>query len=230
MATVYRARDTVLDRDVALKVLHPHLRGAPEARARFQREAKTVARLRHPNVLDVYDFGEDAGSEAYLATELLTGPTLKEWVQTHSRLGAELAVALAIQIGEGLAAAHDSGIVHRDVKPENVLLHERRVLKLTDFGIAHLVDANTFTATGQVIGSPGHMAPEIVQGGEASVATDMFSFGTVLYFLLTGTLPLYGAFEDCAPALDVGGVPSSHVASFAPEPAETGGSEASMLS
>jgi hypothetical protein len=194
MATVYRARDSVLDRDIALKVLHPHLRGAPEARGRFHREAKTVARLRHPNVLDVYDFGEgdESTSEAYLAAELLTGPTLKEWVQTHARLGAEIAVALAIQIGEGLAAAHDASIVHRDVKPENVLLHERRVLKLTDFGIAHLVDAHTFTATGQVIGSPGHMAPEIVQGGEASVATDMFSFGTVLYFLLTGALPFTG--------------------------------------
>ena len=192
MATVYRARDTVLERDVALKVLHPHLRGAPEARARFAREARAVAKLRHPNVLDVYDFGDDEASEAYLAAELLTGPTLKEWIASQPRLAPELAVALAVLIAQALAAAHDADIVHRDVKPENVLLHEKRTLKLTDFGIAHLVDAHTFTATGQVIGSPGHMAPEIVQGGDACVATDVFAFGTVLYFLLTGTLPFTG--------------------------------------
>ncbi len=192
MATVHKAHDPVLERHVALKVLHPHLRGTPEARTRFAREAKAVARLRHPNVLEVYDFGDAEADESFLAAELLTGPTLKEWVLAHPRLCAELGVALAIEIGEALAAAHAAGIVHRDVKPENVLLHQNASLKLTDFGIAHLVDAHSFTATGQVIGSPGHMAPEIVQGGEACVATDVFSFGTVLYFLLTGALPFTG--------------------------------------
>lgn len=193
MATVYRAHDTVLDREVALKVMHPHLRGAEEARKRFHREARSVARLRHPKVLEIYDFSGEGSEESYIAMEMLTGPTLKSWREDLSHeLPAEIAACIVIQICEALEAAHAANIVHRDVKPENVLLHENRTLKLTDFGIADMMDAISMTATGQILGSPGHMAPEQIEGRDSDVRTDLFSLGTVLYYLATGRLPFTG--------------------------------------
>jgi serine/threonine-protein kinase len=192
MASVYRARDTHLDRKVAVKIMHPHLRGAREARVRFTREARTVARLRHPNILEIYDYSGEDSPESYIATELLTGPTLKRFAEQHPDLPPEIAACMVAQIARALAVAHDHGIIHRDVKPENVLLHENRALKLTDFGIAQMVDAQSMTATGQVLGSPGHMAPEQVEGKECDARTDVFALGTVLYFLATGKLPFTG--------------------------------------
>lgn len=192
MATVYRAHDTVLDRPVALKIMHPHLRGAEEARRRFQREARSVARLRHPRVLEIYDFSGEGSSEAYIAAELLTGPTLKHWREQQKDVPAEVAACFSIEIAKALESAHAAGIVHRDVKPENVLLHENRTLKLTDFGIADMIDAQSMTATGQILGSPGHMAPEQIEGKDCDARADLFSLGTVLYYLATGRLPFTG--------------------------------------
>ena len=192
MATVYRARDTVLDRLVALKVMHPHLRASEEARQRFHREAQSVARLRHPRVLEIYDFSNEGSTEAYIAAELLTGPTLKAWREAHHEVPAEIAACFGIEIAKALECAHKANIVHRDVKPENVLLHEDRTLKLTDFGIADMVDAASMTATGQILGSPGHMAPEQIEGKDTDKRTDLFSLGTVLYYLATGRLPFTG--------------------------------------
>lgn len=192
MATVYRAHDTVLDRPVALKVMHPHLRAAEEARRRFHREARSVARLRHPRVLEIYDFSGEGSDEAYIAAELLTGPTLKQWREQREEVPAEIAACFAIEIGKALEAAHAANIVHRDVKPENVLLHEDREIKLTDFGIADMIDAQSMTATGQILGSPGHMAPEQIEGKDCDARTDLFSLGTVLYYLATGRLPFTG--------------------------------------
>ena len=192
MATVFRARDTRLDRAVAVKVMHPHLRGALEARARFTREAKTVARLKHPNILEIYDYSGEDSPESFIATELLTGPTLKHFAEEQPDIPAEIAACFAIEIARALAVAHANGIVHRDVKPENVLLHENRSIKLTDFGIAQMVDSQSMTATGQVLGSPGHMAPEQVEGKECDGRSDLFSLGTVLYYLATGRLPFTG--------------------------------------
>ena len=192
MATVYRARDSSLDRFVALKVLHPHLQRTSEARARFTREAKSVARLRHPHILEIYDYSGEASDETYIAAELLTGPTLKDFVLEHKEVPAEIAACIALQLAEALGAAHAKGIIHRDVKPENVLIHEDRCVKLTDFGIAYMVDTHTFTATGQILGSPGHMAPEQVEGGTCDARSDVFSLGTVLYFCATGRLPFIG--------------------------------------
>lgn len=194
MATVYRARDIRLDRLVALKVMHPHLRGAGEARARFSREAVTVARLHHPNILEIYDYsGEDSDTDiSFIATELLTGPTLKQFSDAHHEIPAELAACFVIAIARALSAAHAEGVIHRDVKPENILLHEARTVKLTDFGIAQLVDAQSMTTTGTVLGSPGHMAPEQVEGKECDVRSDIFALGTVLYLLATGRLPFVG--------------------------------------
>ncbi|NNE17093.1 MAG: serine/threonine protein kinase, partial [Myxococcales bacterium] len=192
MATVYRARDSSLDRFVALKVLHPHLQRTSEARARFTREAKSVAKLRHPHILEIYDYSGEASDETYIAAELLTGPTLKDFVLQQRELPAEIAACIALQLADALSAAHAKGIIHRDVKPENVLIHENRCVKLTDFGIAYMVDAHTFTVTGQILGSPGHMAPEQVEGGTSDVRSDVFSLGTVLYFCATGRLPFIG--------------------------------------
>ena len=192
MATVYRARDVNLDREVAVKVMHPHLRKTPEARARFTREARSVARLRHPNVLEIYDYGGENEEESFIAAELLTGPTLKDFVESGQGMPAEIAACFAILVARALAAAHDKGIIHRDVKPENVLLHEARTVKLTDFGIAQMVDSQSFTATGQLLGSPGHMAPEQIEGGDIDQRTDVFSLGTVLYFLALRRLPFTG--------------------------------------
>ena len=192
MATVYRARDSSLDRFVALKVLHPHLQRTSEARARFTREAKSVAKLRHPHILEIYDYSGEDSDETYIAAELLTGPTLKDFVLKQKELPPEIAACIALQLADALGAAHAKGIIHRDVKPENVLIHEDRCVKLTDFGIAYMVDAHTFTVTGQILGSPGHMAPEQVEGGTCDVRSDVFSLGTVLYFCATGRLPFIG--------------------------------------
>jgi serine/threonine-protein kinase len=192
MATVYRARDTKLDRLVALKIMHPHLRGAAEARARFRREAQSVARLKHDRVLEIYDYSGEDSDESYIAAELLTGPTLRKWSDEHAPIPAEIAACFAIEVCRALGAAHDKGIVHRDVKPENILLHENRELKLTDFGIADMVDSASMTATGQILGSPGHMAPEQIEGGHSDPRTDLFALGTVLYLLVTGRLPFTG--------------------------------------
>jgi hypothetical protein len=192
MATVYRARDSSLDRFVALKVLHPHLQRTTEARARFTREAKSVAKLRHPHILEIYDYSGEASDETYIAAELLTGPTLKDFVLKHKEVPPEIAACVAVQLADALGEAHAKGIIHRDVKPENVLIHEDRCVKLTDFGIAHMVDTHTFTVTGQILGSPGHMAPEQVEGKTCDVRSDIFSLGTVLYFCATGRLPFIG--------------------------------------
>ena len=192
MATVYRARDSSLDRLVALKVLHPHLQRTSEARARFTREAKSVARLRHPNILEIYDYSGEASDETYIAAELLTGPTLKDFVLAHKETPPEIAACVALQLADALGEAHEKGIIHRDVKPENVLIHQDRGVKLTDFGIAHMVDTHTFTATGQILGSPGHMAPEQIESGDCDERSDVFSLGTVLYFCATGRLPFVG--------------------------------------
>ncbi|MCZ6807553.1 MAG: serine/threonine-protein kinase [Deltaproteobacteria bacterium] len=192
MATVYRARDSSLDRLVALKVLHPHLQRTSEARARFTREAKSVAKLRHPHILEIYDYSGEASDETYIAAELLTGPTLKDFVLEHKEAPPEIAACIALQLADALSEAHEKGIIHRDVKPENVLIHEDRCVKLTDFGITHMVDTHTFTATGQILGSPGHMAPEQIETGDCDVRSDVFSLGTVLYFCGTGRLPFVG--------------------------------------
>jgi eukaryotic-like serine/threonine-protein kinase len=192
MATVYRARDTRLDRMVALKVMHPHLQGAKEARTRFAREAVTIARLKHPNILEIYDYSGEEGEAHYIATELLTGPTLKQLVDDHPDMPAEIAACLAVLIARALGAAHAEGVIHRDVKPENVMMHDNRAVKLTDFGIAQLVDAQGMTTTGQVLGSPAHMAPEQIEGKDCDARSDIFSLGTVLYLLATGQLPFAG--------------------------------------
>ncbi len=191
MAVVYRAHDPRLERDVAVKVLHPHLARDPESRARFEREARAAARLRHPNIVEVYEFSDPDERESYMVTELLEGPTLRRFTERHPDVPAEVAAAIGIVLCDALACAHAQGVVHRDVKPDNLML-QRGQVKLTDFGIAHVADGRGMTLTGQVLGSPAHMAPEQIEGSHVDARTDVFAAGTVLYQLAVGKLPFEG--------------------------------------
>lgn len=191
MAVVYRARDTVLRRDVALKILHNHLADYQEARDRFQREAHAVAKLRHDNILEIFDYSGGAAA-SYIVTEFIDGRTLKQFISSHPIAFPEIGAMIVLQIGRALAHAHGAGILHRDVKPENVMIRRDGVVKLTDFGISHMVDLERLTITGQLLGSPAYMAPEHVEGRPIDYRTDVFAAGIVLYQLAVGRLPFEG--------------------------------------
>jgi len=194
MGEVYRARDTKLNRDVAVKVLPESIAADREALARFEREAHAVAALNHPNILSIFDFGSHEGT-AYAVMELLEGSTLREKLDAGP-LPQRRAVEIAIQIARGLAAAHEKGVVHRDLKPENLFLTEDGRVKILDFGLAKKLgpsDAATNAPTtpagtepGTVMGTVGYMSPEQVRGREADARSDIFSFGAVLYEMLSG--------------------------------------------
>jgi serine/threonine protein kinase len=218
MACVYRARDRRLGRDVALKVIHPHLRDSGEVARRFSIEAQAVAKLRHPNIVEVYDVSAEGEAEQYLVVELLRGRTLRKLLQVEGALPPEIAAAIGVELLGALAHAHAHGVVHRDIKPENVIVEHRppepqpsagdeagggrhpqsepgdRVLvKLTDFGIAKLLDVQGMTSTGQVLGSPAHMAPEQIEGQEVDARADVFGMGVLLYECMVGHLPFEGS-------------------------------------
>ncbi len=223
MATVYRARDRRLHRDVAVKVIHRHLRENAEVAARFVSEARAVAKLKHPNIVEVYDVSDEGDPERYLVVELVRGTTLRKLLQDglgqakqgdDQRVGAkgwmpvEIAAAIALQVASGLEHAHQQGVVHRDVKPENVLVEAQAAcdptedargseppagsIKITDFGIAKLLDVQGVTSTGQVLGSPAHMAPEQIEGGDVTARADVFGLGVLLYECAVGRLPFDG--------------------------------------
>lgn len=193
MAVVYRAKDTVLRRDVAVKILHPHLADRRAARLRLHREALAAAKLSHENILKVFDFSsEDEAGPAFLVTEYVRGHTLRALLE-HKDLPAEAAALVGYVLAEALALAHEHNIVHRDVKPENVMFRsDDGTLKLMDFGIAKLFDEQELTVTQGLLGSPAHMAPEVIEGKPASYQSDLFSLGTVLYLLATGEYPFWG--------------------------------------
>ncbi|MBX3182481.1 MAG: serine/threonine protein kinase [Polyangiaceae bacterium] len=220
MATVYRARDPRLDREVAVKIIHRHLRENPEVAARFTSEAKAVAKLRHPNIVEVFDVSREEDSERFLVVELISGITLRALLAEHRELPPEIAVLLVLEVVKALEHAHGHGVVHRDIKPENVLvelpgtrplprvvsspsnprpsepesgpLRAPPKVKLTDFGIAKVLDAQGVTSTGQVLGSPAHMAPEQIECGEVDERADVFGIGVLLYEALVGHLPFVG--------------------------------------
>jgi len=197
MGEVYRARDTRLLRDVALKVLPASFTNDPERLRRFEQEARAVAALNHPNIVSVYDVGATDGVH-YIVSELLEGETLRERIPAAG-MPARKAIELAVQLANGLAAAHDQGIVHRDLKPENIFITSNGRLKILDFGLAKLrnteppgdaVDGVTVVATqtnpGQVLGTVGYMSPEQVRGAAIDHRSDIFSFGSILYEMLCG--------------------------------------------
>jgi serine/threonine-protein kinase len=192
MSSVYRAHDSVLERKVALKVLHPQLTGEQEYVERFRREAQMVAGLLHQNIVTVIDRGEDQGCP-FIVFELVAGENLKQLVNRSGPLPVDQAVELAIQVAAGLAFAHANGYVHRDVKPQNVLLNGDGHAKVTDFGIARALDVkHGMTQTGTVVGTSDYIAPEQAQGQRVDEHTDVYSLGVVLYELLTGGVPFSG--------------------------------------
>jgi len=193
MAVVYRGNDTVLEREVAVKVLHAHLADREESRARLQREALAVAKLRHDNILEIFDYSGGGTEESYIVTEFIHGPTMRQWVDERLDPRPTVAAMIVHRLCLALCEAHRSGIVHRDIKPENVMVRERDgVLKLMDFGIAQIIDDQKLTLTGQLIGSPAYMAPELISGRPLDQRTDLFSLGILLYQLATGKLPFSG--------------------------------------
>ena len=185
MATVDLAHDVELDRPVALKRLAENLARDEELRRRFVREARLAARLSHPNVVRVFDVGEDEG-RPFIAMEYVEGETLAELVARRGRLPAGEAATLGMQMCAGLAAAHAAGLVHRDVKPQNLLLGTDGTLKLGDFGIAAGHDGTRLTLAGTVLGTAGYLAPEQARGEQVTAAADIYAVGAVLYELLTG--------------------------------------------
>jgi serine/threonine protein kinase len=271
MATVYRARDRRLGREVAVKVIHKHLRENDEVGTRFIAEARAAAKLRHPGIVEVFDVSSESDGERFLVAELLRGSTLRKLLLQHRQMPAEIGAAIVLSLCEALEHAHAAAIIHRDIKPENVLvelptdrekspagippaadsgpglrsndprdkpeessvvrllgaasspeIHARAsdplresersrrsqpdregsrkiraatkgvVIKLTDFGIAKILDAQSVTSTGQVLGSPAHMAPEQIEGGEVDSRTDVFGLGVLMYECLVGHLPFEG--------------------------------------
>ena len=196
MSTVYVAMDTVLERRVAIKLMHREIAADSDQLERFRREARAVAKLSHPHIVSVIDAGEDTNADGhatpYIVFEYIEGETLKQRIRRLGRLSVPEAVAYAIEIARALGAAHQAGIVHRDVKPQNVLLDREGSAKVTDFGIARVLDQHGLTADGRVLGTTDYVSPEQALGQAVSGQSDLYSLGIVLYEMLTGEVPFSG--------------------------------------
>jgi tRNA A-37 threonylcarbamoyl transferase component Bud32 len=188
MSTVYRAFDPMLERWVAIKLMHRDISDDPDQLERFRREARAVARLSHPHVVTVIDFGEDDGTP-YIVLEYVEGETLKERIRRLDRLPVAEAVAYAIEVGRALTCAHSAHLVHRDVKPQNVLIDMEGRAKVTDFGIARSLEVDGLTATGRVLGTTDYVSPEQALGRDVGEQSDVYSLGIVLFEMLTGQVP-----------------------------------------
>ena len=198
MSNVYKATDLILERTVAVKILAEHLSDDERFVARFRREALAVAKLIHPNIVQVYDTGVDEGRH-YIVMEYVEGRSGAQILQRHGPVGPEIAAEIGIQACAGLDYAHRRGIIHRDVKPGNLMVVGGPVgggemtVKLTDFGIARAIEQTRITQVGSVVGTAAYLAPEQVRGEEATPATDVYALGVVLYQFLTGRLPYEGS-------------------------------------
>ena len=191
MSSVWKAHDRLLDRIVAIKVLHEQFTKDEEYVERFRREARSVAQLSHPNIVTVIDRGEEDGRQ-YIVFEYVEGENLKQLIERDGALAVRDALSMALQMARALGFAHDRGLIHRDVKPQNVLLNEDGQAKMTDFGIARSVDFEGVTITGTVLGTSEYIAPEQARGQRVDALTDVYSLGVVLYELLTGRVPFQG--------------------------------------
>jgi serine/threonine protein kinase len=191
MSTVYRAFDTVLERQVAIKLMHREIASDSDQLERFRREARAVAQLNHPYIVTVIDAGEDDNTP-YIVFEYVEGETLKDRIRRHGRLPIQESIAYAIEIARALGVAHDRGIVHRDVKPQNVLVDEEGSAKVTDFGIARTLDQEGLTADGRVLGTTDYVSPEQALGHPVTGQSDLYSLGIVLFEMLTGDVPFKG--------------------------------------
>ena len=191
MSTVYRAVDETLQRNVAIKLMHREFSGDSDHLVRFRREARAVAQLSHPHVVGVIDAGEDDG-RAYIVFEYVEGETLKARIRRLGRLPIPEAVAYAIEIARALGAAHSHHIVHRDVKPQNVMIDDEGSARVTDFGIARTLDEDGLTADGRVLGTTDYVSPEQALGHDVNGQSDLYSLGIVLWEMLTGEVPFKG--------------------------------------
>jgi serine/threonine-protein kinase len=190
MSTVYLTTDETLQRRVAVKVLHAEISDQPDQIERFRREARAVAKLSHPNVVAVIDAGQDRG-HPYIVFEYIEGETLKQRIDRLGRLPLDESAAYAIEVGRGLATAHARNMVHRDVKPQNVLIDPEGRAKVTDFGIARSLESKGLTATGRVLGTTDYVAPEQAMGQSIDARSDVYSLGVLLYEMLTGEVPFH---------------------------------------
>ena len=191
MANVYLAYDTILDRNVAVKVLRGDLANDEKFVRRFQREALSASSLSHPNIVEVYDVGEDNG-EYYIVMEYVEGKHLKSLLKKRGKLTVSEVIDIVLQITDGLSVAHDSYIIHRDIKPQNILILDNGLVKITDFGIAVAMNATQLTQTNSVMGSVHYLPPEQASGKGATLQSDIYSIGILMYELLTGKLPFKG--------------------------------------
>ncbi len=215
MATVYRARHTLVDRTVAIKIINPQMAGNESLKERFRREAKNTAAVSHPNIVEILDNGETADGSAYLVMELLEGATLDEHIQTGP-IPAPRTAALGLQIAQGLARAHDFDVIHRDLKPENIFVAnlpgDGFQVKLLDFGIARSLHDSRLTNQGEIFGTPQYMAPERVSSIDAGAEADLYALGVILFEMVTGRLPF-----------DAPDIPSffiAHIQQTPPRPSE----------
>ncbi|WP_456275541.1 Stk1 family PASTA domain-containing Ser/Thr kinase [Bacillus sp. AK128] len=191
MANVYLARDMILERDVAVKVLRPDFSNDEEFIRRFHREAQAATSLNHPNIVSIYDVGEE-DNIFYIVMEHVDGTTLKQYIQKYGPLSNEESVNIMVQLTSALANAHENHIVHRDIKPQNILIDEDGVVKVTDFGIAVALSSTTITQTNSFLGSVHYLSPEQARGGMATKKSDIYSLGIVMFELLTGRMPFFG--------------------------------------
>lgn len=195
MSIVYEGIDERLKRPVALKILHPFLAESHEYRSRFFREAQAVARLTHPNIMQIYDVSnsDEKTDQLYIVTELLVGQTLKELVNKYNLIELpEFSAMIVWETAQALEHAHQRGIIHRDIKPENIMVSNNGHIKLMDFGIASIGNDESITQSGTLLGSLAHLSPEVIKGEKATVASDIYSLTTVLFWLLTNRLPFLG--------------------------------------
>jgi len=193
MATVYRGRHVTLGREVAIKVLHPHLSASERNRQRFAREARAIEHLEHDNILKIFDYSGTDADDCYIVTEFIDGITLQELLNERVRFPSEVAIQIGIKLALALEYAHGLGIIHRDLKLENVMIRRDGTLKLMDFGIARFLDEVNLTITGALVGSPAYMSPEQAMERVLDSRSDLFSLGTLLFHIVTGQLPFTGA-------------------------------------
>jgi eukaryotic-like serine/threonine-protein kinase len=191
MANVYLARDMILERDVAVKVLRFDFSGDEQFIKRFRREAQAATSLNHENIVSIYDVGEDEGIY-YIVMEYVRGTTLKQYIQQYAPLSVPKALNIMAQLTSAISHAHQNRIVHRDIKPQNILINENGIIKVTDFGIAIALSSTTITQTNSVLGSVHYLSPEQARGGIATEKSDIYSLGIVMFELLTGRLPFSG--------------------------------------